>query len=74
MNTTSPQSPSDGWKFVASTSRFFYHKEDGKRLIVGDDGQEPPRYWFVAYRAGKEIAVGEGYGSAQEAQVATEAV
>ncbi|MYK39828.1 MAG: hypothetical protein F4049_06370 [Gemmatimonadetes bacterium] len=38
--------------------------EDGKRLVVGDDGQEPPRYWFAAYRAGREIAVGEGYGLA----------
>jgi hypothetical protein len=37
MNTTSSQSLSDGWKFVAATGRFFYLKEDSKRLVVGED-------------------------------------
>ena len=43
MNPTPPASPSEHWKFVASTGRFFCHKEDGKRL-VGGDGGEPVRY------------------------------
>ena len=69
-----PKNPSDGWFFVAATGRWFYWKEDGKKLVVGDDGGEPPCFFFAAYRASQKIGAGEGFTSVEEAQLAAEEV
>ena len=42
--------------------------------MVGDDGGEPPCFFFAAYRASQKIGAGEGFTSVEEAQLAAEEV
>ena len=48
------------WELVASTGRWYCRGEDRKYLVVGDDGNQPSRFWFAVFQKGSEIAHGRG--------------
>lgn len=62
------------WKLVALTGRWYCRGEDRKYLVAGDDGKEPPRFWYAVFQQGSEIAHGEGLETIEAAQQAAERV
>ena len=62
------------WNYSAQVQRWYWHKEDGKTLIAGNNGHEPLTYWFSVWKDGIEIAEGDELGSIEEAKAAAEAV